>query len=409
MEHTHTNETHSHSHGAGSADDYLVPAATWNRTRNALVFVALVAWGAAIAGFATDPEHFFPAYLVAFAFGISIAIGAAFFVMVQHLTGSAWSVTVRRLMEALMRTLPLFLLLFLPLTRGLHYLYDWSHADAAKDRLLKLKLGYLNESWFTARGLIVIGLLSIWALILFAKSRKQDSSGAVSLTLSSERWSAPGIIILFIGSSVASFDWIMSLDARWYSTMFGVVFLAGGAMAFIATLIIVCLWLRSSGYLENAINTEHYHDLGKWLFAMMVFWAYVAFSQYMLIWYANMPEETVWFKTRLQGSWLYMALFLIAGHFILPLFALMPRAIKRNRSALAFFAPWLLLMHYADLYWQVMPVFHRQGFAIDWLSPVCLVAIVSSMGLVFWSAFRECPLVAVGDPRLRQALAFHNA
>jgi hypothetical protein len=141
----------------------------------------------------------------------------------------------------------------------------------------------------------------------------------------------------------------------------------------------------------------------------MVFWAYVAFSQYMLIWYANMPEETIWFKRRIDGSWLYVALLLIAGHFLIPLFAMLPRALKRNRGALAFFAGWLLLMHYVDLYWQVMPVFYQRGFGMHWLSPVCLVAIAATMSLVFWSSFRETPLVPVGDPRLKQCLAFHNA
>jgi hypothetical protein len=399
MAHTHSQET----------DAYFVPLATWTRARNSILFIAIVSWIAAIVGYATDPEHFFWSYLVAFLFSISIAIGASFFVMVQHLTGSAWSVTVRRLMEALMRTLPAFLLLFAPLPFGLHYLYEWSRAGAEKDPILKLKIGYLNEQWFTIRGLVVIALLSLWALILYSKSRKQDESGAVMHTLSAEKWSAPGLIVLFLGTSLVGFDWIMSLTPHWYSTMFGVIFLSGGAMAFMAVLIILCLWLRSSGYLVNTINTEHYHDLGKWLFALMVFWAYVSFSQYMLIWYGNMPEETIWFKTRFTGSWLYVGLLLVAGHFVLPLFAMLPRAVKRNRGSLAFFAGWLLSMHYVDLYWQVMPVFYKSGFDMSWLSPVCLVAVVSTMGLVFWSSFREKPLVPVGDPRLKQCLAFHNA
>jgi len=408
MAHSLTNERSGGSHPVAD-DSYFVPRNAWARARNAILFVALVGWIAALIGFASEPESFFSSYLVAFLFCISIAIGAAFYVMVQHLTGSAWSVTVRRLMEALMRTMPLFLLLFIPLTFGLHYLYAWSHADAAQDPLLRQKLGYLNDRWYAIRGFLVIGLFSLWAWVLYSKSRRQDDSGALRLTLSAERWSAPGLLLLFIGGSVASFDWIMSLDARWYSTMFGVIFLTGGAMGFMAVLILICLWLQANGYLTNTVNTEHYHDLGKWLFTLMVFWAYVAFSQYMLIWYANMPEETIWFKRRIDGSWLYVALLLVAGHFLIPLFAMLPRAVKRNRGALAFFAAWLLLMHYIDLYWQVMPVFYPQGFGLHWLSPVCLVAVGSTMGLAFWSSFREKPLIPVGDPRLKQCLAFHNA
>ena len=399
MAHTHSQET----------DAYQIPLENWSRVRNATLFVAILGWIASIAGYATDPEHFFWSYLVAFLFAFSIAVGASFFVMIQHLTGSAWSVTVRRLMEAVMRTLPAFLLLFAPLPFGLHYLYDWSRAGAAKDPLLKLKLGYLNEQWFTIRGLLVIAVLSLWALVLYSKSRRQDESGAVYHTLSAERWSAPGVLVLFVGTSIVAFDWIMSLNAHWYSTIFGVIFLSGGAMGFMAVLILLCLWLRSSGYLVNTVNTEHYHDLGKWLFALMVFWAYVAFSQYMLMWYGNMPEETIWFKNRFVGTWLYVSLLLVVGHFVLPLFAMLPRSVKRNRGTLALFASWLLLMHYVDLYWQVMPVFYKSGFGMSWLSPVCLVTVGSTVGLVFWSTFRERPLVPVGDPRLKQCLAFHNA
>jgi hypothetical protein len=392
-----------------AAESYIVPAESWTRVRNATLFVALAAWVAVAIGWAAEPEAFYQNYLVAFLFGIGTAIGATFFVMIQHLTGAAWSVTVRRLMEALMRTMPLFLLLFLPLPLGLHYLYAWSLSSAAHDPILMQKLGYLNGQWFALRGFLVIGLLSLWALVLYAKSRRQDATGAVKLSFSAERWSAPGVVVLFLGASAGAFDWIMSLDAHWYSTMFGVIFLAGGAVSFLAVLIIVCLWLRANGYLLNSVTTEHYHDLGKWLFALMVFWAYVSFSQYMLMWYGNLPEETIWFKHRLAGNWLVLSLVLVGGHFIVPFFAMLPRAVKRSRNALAFFASWLLVMHYADLYWQVMPVFAPQGLALHWLAPATLTAVLATMGLVFWSAFRERPLVAVGDPRLKQCLAFHNA
>jgi hypothetical protein len=400
---------HPFEHADHRAELSIVETASWTRTRNALLFVALTSWIAAALGWATAPEAFYQNYLVAFLCGISTAIGATFFVMLQHLTGAAWSVTVRRLMEALMRTLPLFLPLFLPLPLGLHYLYSWSLGAAARDKLLAGKLVYLNAPWFAARGLLVIAVLSLFALILYTKSRRQDGDGALRHTFSAERWSAPGVLAVFLCGSVGAFDWIMSLDAHWYSTMFGVIFLAGGAVSFLATLILVCLWLRASGYLRTTVNTEHYHDLGKWLFALMVFWAYVAFSQYMLMWYGNMPEETVWFLQRLHGSWLWVSLLLVGGNFLMPLFAMLPRAVKRNRGALAFFAAWLLLMHYVDLYWQVMPVFAPRGVSLHWLAPVTFVAVAASMALVFWSAFRERPLVPRRDPRLRQSLAFHNA
>ncbi|MCL4843944.1 MAG: hypothetical protein KJZ79_18985 [Bryobacteraceae bacterium] len=401
MAHTH----HDHAH---KADNYFLPAGTWTSGRNAFAFVALAGWLGVAAGFLTDRKEFFPAYLVAFLFFLSIGIGATFYVMVQHLTGSAWSVTVRRLMESLMRSMPVFVVLFIPLAFGIHELYHWSHAEAAQDPILSQKLSYLNDKWFLIRSFGVLLILSFFATRLWSHTRKQDESGSLQHTFAAEKWSAPGVIVLFLGGSVLAFDLIMSLDPHWFSTMFGVIFLTGGALAFMATLIIACLGLRRSGYLTHTINEEHYHDLGKWLFALTVFWAYTSFSQYMLIWYGNLPEEILWFEHRLEGSWLWVSVLLVAGHFVVPFFALMPRAMKRKRGVLAFFAGWLLLMHFVDLYWQVMPVFHPHGFAFSWINLAAMAAVGGSMGLVFWSGFREKPLIPVGDPRLSKALAFHN-
>ncbi|MCL4795858.1 MAG: hypothetical protein KJZ84_14960 [Bryobacteraceae bacterium] len=401
MAHTH----HDHAH---KADNYFLPAAAWTSGRNAFAFVALAGWLGVAAGFIADRKEFFPAYLVAFLFFLSISIGATFFVMVQHLTGSAWSVTVRRLMESLMRALPIFVLLLIPIAFGIHDLYHWSHVEAANDPILKQKLSYLNEKWFLIRNFGVLLVLSVFATRLWAHTRRQDENGSLKHTFAAEKWSAPGVIVLFLGGSVLAFDLIMSLDPHWFSTMFGVIFLTGGALALIATLIVSALSLRKSGYLTHTINEEHYHDLGKWLFALTVFWAYTSFSQYMLIWYGNLPEEIMWFEHRLEGSWLVISALLVVGHFLVPFFSLMPRAMKRNHGVLGFFAGWLLFMHFMDLYWQVMPVFHPHGFAFSWINLAALAAVGGSMGLVFWSGFREKPLIPVGDPRLKQAMAFHN-
>ena len=400
---------HSPHDSAASSDNYILKPDIWLRVRNALAFVALVGWIALGAGYASNREQFQFSYLVAFVFFVSITLGALFYVQVQHLTGSAWSVTVRRLMETMMRTIPLGLVLFVPIALGIHSVYEWSHASAATDAILKEKASFLNSTGFIVRGFVVLALWSIWALKLYSLSRKQDESGSLELTKSSEKWSAPGVLILFLSASLASFDWIMSLDPHWWSTMFGVYFLAGGAVAFMAVLIAICLALRSAGYLTEAINEEHYHDLGKWLFALTVFWSYVAFSQYMLIWYGNLPEEGIWYHRRMAGNWSGFMPLLIVGHFIVPFFTLMPRASKRNLKMLGFFAGWMLIMHYCDLYWQIMPVLHKAGVVPHWIDAAALLALGGTWALVFWSGLRERPLIPVGDPRLEQCLGFHNA
>jgi hypothetical protein len=404
MAHTPTDTAREHA-----VESYFLKPENWTTVRNALVFLALVSWIALGAGFAMNREQAHFSYLVAFAFCASIGLGAMFYVMVQHLTGSAWSVTVRRLMETIMRTVPLGLALFIPVGLGTHYTYEWTHASAAQDPLLSQKLGYLNDQWFLIRSAIVLVVWSYFSYKLYRISRAQDESGDLALTRRAVKWSAPGVLVVFLSGSLAAFDWIMSLDPHWWSTMFGVYFLSGGALGFMAALILICLTLRRYGYLEHAVTTEHYHDLGKWLFALTVFWAYVTFSQYMLIWYGNLPEETFWFHKRFQGSWSFWRPLLIFGHFAIPSLVLLPRASKRNLKLLGLASGWLLAMHYCDLYWQIMPVLHGRGFSFHWIDAAALAAVTSAYSLSFWLGLRERPLVPLGDPRLKQCLAFHNA
>lgn len=395
-------------HREHASESYFLKPEAWSAVRNSLALVALVSWLALAGGYATDRQQFHFSYLAAFAFFASVSLGAMFFVMVQHLTGSAWSVTVRRLMENMMRAVPLAFLLVLPVFLGIHSLYEWSHAGAAKDPVLSAKLGYLNEKWFILRGFFAIAMWSVFALRLYSISRRQDDTGSIEHTRAAARWSAPGMVVLFLAGSVAAFDWIMSLEPHWFSTMFGVYFLAGGAVGFMAVLIATVLGLRAAGYLTQSVREEHYHDLGKWLFALTTFWAYVTFSQYMLIWYGNLPEETFWFHKRFQGSWGAFGPILVIGHFLLPFFTLLPRANKRNLRLLGLLAGWMMLMHYCDLYWQIMPVLHTKGVALHWMDAAAWLAVGSAYGLVFWHGLKEKPLVPVGDPRLEQCLAFHN-
>lgn len=396
-------------HASHARDSYQIDGDLWIRGRNGIAFVALISWIATIAGFFIAPERFFPAYLTGFLFCIFIPLGAMFFVKIQYLTGSAWSVPVRRIAENIMITVCLGFVLFLPILFGLHSLYEWSHADVvAKDAILQAKSAYLNPNGFAIRAFVFFAIWSLFAWRIYQQSTKQDKTHSLDQMHTISRWSAPGLLILFLSVTLASFDWSMSLDPHWYSTIFGLYCFSGGGLAFICTWTLICLLLRDRNVLANTINIEHYHDLGKWMFAMVIFWAYIAFSQYLLIWYANLPEETVWFLHRFEGTWAWMSAALLFGHFVIPFFVLLPRASKRNPKVLKVMAIWLLFFQFLDFYWQVMPNFSPAGISLHWLDVAAPVAIGSAMGLLFWNRMKAHSMLPVGDPRFEQAMHFQN-
>ncbi|MGB9605874.1 MAG: hypothetical protein ACP5U2_05715 [Bryobacteraceae bacterium] len=391
-------------------EDYLLEQSVWLRGRNRILLLALGGWVASLIGWIQQPARFAVAYLIAYLFFLTIALGGLFFVMVQHLSGAVWSLSSRRIAENVMGVLPAAALLFLPVALHLHHLYEWTHADVvAADPALQAKQPYLNPAFFLARATVYLLLWAALARLLRGWSVSQDrQSPAAWSARKAIRWSAVGLPLTVITVTVAAFDWVMSLEPHWYSTVFGIYVYSGGAVAFVAVLVLLLLGLRRIGLLAEQVHREHYHDYGKWLFGLLVFWAYIAFSQYMLIWYANLPEETQWFRARTQGGWLPWAVLLAAGHFLLPFFALVSRGAKRNLKWLAAVSAWMLAMHYLDLYWQISPAFQRGGPAWHWLDAATLLAVGSALALAFWRQLRNAPLVPVGDPRLPRSLEFHN-
>jgi hypothetical protein len=263
--------------------------------------------------------------------------------------------------------------------------------------------------FFLARATIFFGIWSFIALMYYRGSRGQDSTGDPAVSARLRRFAGPAIIVLALTQTFASVDWIMSLTPHWYSTIFGVYFFAGSFVGFIALLSVLAVAMRRAGLLDAVINAEHLHDVGKFLFAFTAFWAYIAFSQFLLIWYANLPEETIWYKARLEGSWKTMSLVLMAGHFGIPFFYLMGRAVKRRGWTLAVGGAWLLAMHFVDLYWQVMPTLHPEGVHPSVLDAAAFLAIGGCfVGAAGWLMRRQA-LVPLRDPRLAESLAFENA
>lgn len=352
-------------------------------------------------------------WLLACAFFLTISLGGLFFVIVQHLTRAGWSVVVRRIAEYIAANVLTVAILFVPIValvmQGNSDLYPWADAQmVAHDPHLAHKAALYSGGFFAARCLVYFGtwvLLSRW---LLSRSLAQDGQRDAAPTIALERRAPPAIIAFALTSCLAAFDFLMSLSPKWFSTIFGVYVFAGSAIAFFASAILVLRALQSAGYARHTITVEHYHDLGKFLFAFVFFWGYIAFSQFMLIWYADLPEETFWFRERLTGSWTYVSYALLFGHFVVPFAALLSRHTKRNPVALTFFAAWMLVMHALDLFWLVMPKVEADGVLVRATDVAAFVAVGGFAAFGFLKLAGNRPLVPTSDPRLAESLAFEN-
>ena len=313
---------------------------------NIALLTGIIGFILSFIGFFVDSKYFFFSYLNAYVFWITISLGALFFTMLHYLVNATWSIVLRRISESLLIVLPFMFVLFIPIILGINELYHWSDPDAVNhDPILQSKAPFLNINFFIIRTLIYFIIWGLLARLLYKNSIEQDKEFTMDRLLSIRRISAIGMVLFAFTLTFAAFDWLMSLDAHWYSTIFGVYIFSGSLLSVLAFFVLIAQYLRKNDILSNTITIEHYHDLGRLLFAFIIFWAYIAFSQYFLMWYANIPEETVWFLHRWEGYWKYYTLILIFGYFIFPFLILMLRAFKRNLLVLKGTAIWLLLMH----------------------------------------------------------------
>ena len=395
------------------SQDELVLGAAGARWFRVLLAVGIGGLGVAVAlAAATDGgwDRFYPSYLVAFVFFLSLALGALFFVLVQHATRAGWSVAVRRIAEGVAPNVFVpMAFLALPVLLGLGSLYPWTdHAVVEADHLLHAKAPWLNTSFFVVRTVFYFTVWSAFALWFHRTSIRQDRTGEPRLTQTMEATSTAALILFAFTVTFFAFDFLMSLTPHWYSTIFGVYFFAGCVLGFFALVTVVAVLVQRAGALRRTITTEHYHDLGKLIFAFTVFWAYIAFSQYMLMWYANLPEETFWYAARQTGSWTSWSLLLLFGHFLVPFLALMSRNVKRRKPLLVAGASWMLAMQWADVYWLVMP---GKSPGVVPLSLMDAAVFLGIGGLFCAAAVRRLgahALVPVKDPRLAESLGFEN-
>lgn len=366
------------------------------------------------AGFATDAHRMVQGYLVGFEYVLTLCLGALFFILIQHLTKAGWSVGPRRQAEWIASFLQWIWVLFLPLAFFAKDVWgDWWGDAIHGDALLEKKAGYLNPTFFFVRAAVYFGSWFVLSRFFAATSREQDTSGDPALTIKMQVRSAPSMLLFGFTLSFAGFDWLMSLDPHWYSTIFGVYLFSGGLVAALAALALFQIGLEKAGILNRVGTVEHRHDLGKLLFGFTVFWAYIAFSQFFLIWYANIPEETIYYVRRwftddgAHSTWVPVSLALLFGHFWLPFFVLLPRGVKRSYAGLALGAAILLAAHYVDMYWMVMPHFSG-AFHFSWMDVGGLLLPLGA--LVAWVGVRASKdaVFPLKDPRLSEAMAAVN-
>jgi hypothetical protein len=356
-----------------------------------------------------DRKEFFASYLTAFSFFLAIALGSFFFVFVQHLARSAWSVTIRRVSETVAMNLPWMFILFIPILIFMKDILPWIDPEVrAHDHLIHAKEGYLNPTFLWIRVIFCFLVWGGFSWYFLTTSRKQDESKDPALTMKMGKVAAVAAILFTITQTLYALDWIMSLDPHWFSTMFGVYYFAGSVVAQYCFLILVSAILRKKTGRKDIFRTDNFHDAGKLLFGHNVFWTYIGFSQFFLIWYANIPEETLFFAHRAVGNWKTISLMLPWCHFAIPFLYLMSWHVKRNIVALSVGCVWLLTMCYIDIFWLIKPNFEHHGPHFGISDVGSLLAVGGLFLFLFIRRLNAANLIPAGDPRLPDCLTYDN-
>jgi len=356
-------------------------------------------------GLFTSPFQFYRSYLWFYLFIVGVSVGSLAWLMLQYLTGGAWGVVIRRPCEAAARTLPLVALMFVPIAIGIPNLYPWSHAKVvAADEILKHKQVYLNVPFFLTRAAVYFAGWILLSWLFNRWSAREDREGPARVHGKMAALAGPGLIFWGFSVTFMSVDWVLSLDPHWYSTMFGMLFMAGQGLSSMAFLIALLVLLSRRLPMSEVLTPRHLHDLGKFLLALVMVWAYFSFSQFLIIWAGNLPEEIPWYLDRLRGGWQYVALALVIGHFALPFALLLSRDLKRSFKLLAAIAIFVLFMRMVDLYWLVAPDFRKGRFGLSWMDFAAPIGMGGIWLAYFLIQLGRWPLMPLNDPHLAEAL-----
>ncbi len=351
-----------------------------------------------------DSHQVFQAYLVGWTFWTGIAVGSLALLMLQHMTGGGWGFVIRRVLEASTRTLPIMALLFLPIILGAHSIYEWTHQEVLEQHpVVAFKTPYLNLTFFAVRAVVYFAVWIALAFFLNRWSLAQDRTADARYAKNMRVLSGPGMIALIFTVTFASVDWYMSLEPEWFSTIYGFIFVASWSLSALAFVIAVMAWLIQEEPLSRVVAPLHFHDLGKLLLALVMLWSYFAFSQYLIIWSGNLPEEIGYYLERTHGFWGAIVIAIGILHFAAPFLFLLSRELKRNPRRLVMVAVLVLVMRMIDLLWMLVPAFHDHRWI--WLDVIALLGFGGLwLGLFAWQLAKR-PLIPINDPQFESVMA----
>jgi len=363
--------------------------------------------GAAVSlvGLLVNPVQFFQSYLMAYMLVLGLTLGSLALGMIHQLSGGAWGVVTRRLFGAATRVLPVLTVLFLPIAFGLHYLYEWSHPEVvAADKILQAKQLYLNPTFFFVRAALYFLVWNALVYFLNKWSLEQDRTNDPRIAARMQRLSGGGLLAYVLTVTFASFDWLMSLDPHWFSTIYGILIIGGQGLTALAFLVTVFIWLSRRTPFDVILVPQHFHDLGNLMLAFVMLWAYFSFSQFLIIWSGNLPHEIGWYLHRLHTGWRFAGLMLVLFHFAVPFVILLSRRVKRQPELLVRVAVGILIMRLVDLHWLIAPEFHQHGISVSWLD----VVLPLTLGALWLGGFiyqlRGRAILPVHDPEFEEAL-----
>ena len=370
--------------------------------------IAVVALVLCLVGALVNPHQFSYSWLFAFAFFFTLCAGCFFWTIVHYATDAEWSVVVRRQLENIAVLLGVLAIFFVPILLLRRHLYAWMVIPSGHEANLDSKRAYLNFGFFLIRAIVFFGFFIVASQLLRRFSVRQDEDGNPQFTIWLRQVSFASLPLFALCLTFGAYDWMLSLNYRWFSTMFGVYIFAGAAGSSMALLVLVITALRQAGYLKDIVTVENYHIMGKWMLAFCIFWAYNGFGQYMLIWYANLPEETLFFLTRNTQSWWALSMLLVIGRFFVPFAILLLRSIKKHPHQLCWMAGWTVCMQMLDMYLVVLPALHGTGVHVSIWDLLSLVAVGATLAFIYLRLLPRSSLFPVRDPRLVESLATVN-